>query len=72
MIPSERRGFVALRKGRVVKDRVDEVVDRTAMGEHSLADVDQFTRTFANNVHAQYLPRIDVEKSTLGGPTSHR
>src|SRR5690349_78107 len=39
-------GLVGLAERRVVENGVEEVVDRAAVGEHRLADVDQLARAF--------------------------
>src|SRR5262249_11824901 len=61
-IQSVEAGYlVCLCHGRIVEDGIPEVVDCTAKGQHALTDVDDLGRAFAEDVHAQDLPRSAIE-----------
>src|SRR5438067_11202076 len=49
----ERGDLVRLGEGRVVEDRLDQVVDRAAEAHHRLADVDELRRPGAEGVYAE-------------------
>src|SRR5262249_19350608 len=49
------RHLVRLGQGRVVEDRVDEVVDRAATAHHGLPDVDDLGSAGTEDVHPQQL-----------------
>src|SRR6185437_8095957 len=59
--PIEGRHFVALRQRRIVKDRLDEVIQFAAKHHHRLADMQQLACTFADDVHAKNRVVLAVE-----------
>ena len=54
--------LIALGHGRIVEDRVAEVVDRAAERHHRLPDVYDFGRGFADAMHTEELSRVPVEQ----------
>lgn len=54
--------LVALGESRIVEDAIDKIVELAAMGHNRLADVHQFRRALADDVHAQKLPRLAVKE----------
>src|SRR5437867_4844612 len=60
--PVQRRHLVRLGEGRIVEDRVHEVVDRPTEGEHRLPDVYQLGRLLADDVHAAQPARLALEQ----------
>src|SRR5580693_9351694 len=57
----EGGSLVAFSQRWVVEDRLDKIFDRPTQNHHRLPDVEQFTRAFANDVHAEQEPRLAVE-----------
>ena len=60
--PIERGGFVTFCQGRVVEDRIHEIVDVAAERKRGLADMDQLTGTFTENRDTEQLPRVAVKQ----------
>ena len=54
--------FIAFGERGVIEDRIDEVIDLAAEGQHGLPDVHQFAGAVADDVDAQQLPRLAVEQ----------
>src|SRR6266436_839461 len=59
--PVEPRHFIASRQGRIIEDRVDEVVDFSAERQHCLTDMDQLARPLTDDVDAEELAGLIVE-----------
>src|SRR5215467_2002343 len=53
--------FVALGQRRIVEHGVHKIFHRPLQRQHSLSDVQELRRAFANNVHTQQLFRIRAE-----------
>src|SRR5947209_15418675 len=51
--PVESRRLITFGKRRIIEHRIDKVFDGSAENHDSLADMEQFTGPFADNVHAQ-------------------
>src|SRR5678815_3081284 len=58
----QTRDLVRLGEGRVVEDRVPEVLDRAPQREHGLSDVDDLGGVLPDRVHAQELQALRVEE----------
>jgi hypothetical protein len=54
---------VGLGEGRIVEDRVAEILDRSAKGEDGLSDMDDLRRAVADRVDAQDLRRLGIEEN---------
>src|SRR5207244_5372624 len=61
VIPIQRRDLISLGQGRVVHHVIDEVLDRAAVGDHRLAQVDQLGCALADDVDAQELKGLAVK-----------
>ena len=57
----QRRNFVALRKCRIVENRVHKIIQTAAQRQHCLANVHNFRGLASNAMHAQKFARIAVE-----------
>ena len=61
------RVFIHFRKRRIVKNQLDERIDRAAGFNHRRSQMDQFRRAFADHVHAeQFLVGAEDEFQQSG------
>src|SRR6266849_155412 len=58
----ERSDFVRFRQRRIVEDGVAEILDRTPKANHRLPDMDDLGGTLADDVNAEQLERLSLEK----------
>ena len=54
-------GLVALGEGGIVKNCIDEVVNRSAKRHNGLADMNELRSSLADDVNAEDLARVTVE-----------
>ena len=59
--PLKAAAFVTLGKRRVVEDGLDEVIDLAAEDHYRLPDVEQFRRTFSDDVYAEQEASLPME-----------
>ena len=60
--PVQGGDLACLRQGRIVEDGVAQILDRSAVVDEDLADVDELRRALPEHVDPEELARLPVEQ----------